>query len=127
MLQIFLYEETQIYIIKDKYNKKFTIVGLLTHVIFFKSSDIALPNQIKVKLTKEEFKILFGKQLEQLRIKQNLTYRSMAERCDIDSSDISKIEKGKVEIQLKTIFELSKGLGRHPKELFDFDVDFEKE
>lgn len=70
---------------------------------------------------KEEFKILFGKKLEQLRIEQNLTYRSMAERCDVDSSDISKIEKGKVDIRLNTILELSKGLNKHPKELFDFE------
>jgi transcriptional regulator with XRE-family HTH domain len=73
-----------------------------------------------MELTKEDFKTLFGKKLEQLRIQQNLTYRSMAERCDVDSSDISKIEKGKVDIRLNTILELSKGLNIHPKELFDF-------
>jgi len=50
----------------------------------------------------------------------------MAERCDVDSSDISKIEKGKVDIQLKTILELAKGLNKHPKELFDFEIDFEE-
>ncbi len=75
---------------------------------------------------KEEFKMLFGKKLEQLRTQQNLTYRSMAERCDIDSSDISKIEKGKVDIRLNTILELSKGLNKHPKELFDFEFILEK-
>jgi transcriptional regulator with XRE-family HTH domain len=76
-------------------------------------------------VTKEEFKILFGKKLKHLRLQQNLTYRSMAERCDIDSSDISKIEKGKIDIQLKTILELCKGLNMHPKELFDFDFVLE--
>jgi transcriptional regulator with XRE-family HTH domain len=76
-----------------------------------------------MELTKEDFKILFGKKLEQLRIQQNLTYRSMAERCDVDSSDISKIEKGKVDIRLNTILELSKGLNIHPKELFDFTLE----
>lgn len=75
---------------------------------------------------KEEFKILFGKKLELLRSQQNLTYRSMAERCDVDSSDISKIEKGKVDIRLNTILELSKGLNKHPKELFDFEFSLEE-
>jgi len=77
-------------------------------------------------LTKDEFKILFGKRLELLRTQQDLSYRAMAERCDVDSSDISKIEKGKVDIQLKTILELAKGLNKHPKELFDFEIDFEE-
>lgn len=76
-------------------------------------------------MTKDEFKILFGKRLEFLRTQQDLSYRAMAERCDVDSSDISKIEKGKVDIQLKTILELAKGLNKHPKELFDFEIDFE--
>jgi transcriptional regulator with XRE-family HTH domain len=79
---------------------------------------------LEIKLKKEDFKVLFGKKLEQLRIQQNLTYRSMAERCDVDSSDISKIEKGKVDIRLNTILELSKGLNIHPKELFDFTLEF---
>lgn len=77
-------------------------------------------------MTKDDFKILFGKRLEFLRTQQDLSYRSMAERCDVDSSDISKIEKGKVDIQLKTILELAKGLNKHPKELFDFEIDFEE-
>ncbi|WP_442787893.1 helix-turn-helix transcriptional regulator [Flavobacterium suncheonense] len=61
-----------------------------------------------------------------LKVKQDLSYLSMAEKCDVDSSDISKIEKGKVDIQLKTIFELAKGLNKHPKELFDFEIDFDE-
>ena len=77
-------------------------------------------------MRKDEFKILFGKRLEFLRTQQDLSYRDMAERCDVDSSDISKIEKGKVDIQLKTILELAKGLSKHPKELFDFEIDFEE-
>lgn len=77
-------------------------------------------------MTKDEFKILFGKRLESLRTQQDLSYRAVAARCDVDSSDISKIEKGKVDIQLKTILELAKGLNRHPKELFDFEVNFEE-
>lgn len=77
-------------------------------------------------MTKEDFKILFGKKLQELRTQQGLSYRLLAERCDIDSSDISKIEKGKVNIQLNTILELSIGLSIHPKELFNFELNIEK-
>lgn len=78
-------------------------------------------------LTKDEFKILFGSQLEKLRIKKDLSFRALAQRCDIDHSDISKIEKGQINIQIGTVMELARGLNVHPKELFDFKFDLDKE
>ena len=77
-------------------------------------------------LTKEEFKILFGTQLEKLRSQKDLSLRALAQRCDIDHSDIGKIEKGKIDIQIGTVMELSKGLNVHPKELFDFNFELDK-
>ena len=76
-------------------------------------------------ITKDEFKTLFGTQLEMLRTKKDLSLRGLAQRCDIDHSDIGKIEKGQISIQLGTILELAKGLNVHPKELFDFKFDLE--
>jgi transcriptional regulator with XRE-family HTH domain len=78
-------------------------------------------------ITKDEFKILFGDQLTKLRTKKDLSLRALAQRCDIDHSDIGKIEKGQINIQIGTVMELAKGLNLHPKELFDFkfDVDIE--
>lgn len=78
-------------------------------------------------ITKDDFKILFGAQLEKLRTKKDLSLRALAQRCDIDHSDIGKIEKGQISIQLGTILELAKGLNVHPKELFDFNYDLDKE
>ncbi len=73
-------------------------------------------------LTKEKFLILFGQQLKKLRKEKGLSYRELAQRCNIDYSDISKIEKGLIKIQLPTVFELSIGLEVHPKDLFDFKL-----
>lgn len=78
-------------------------------------------------LTKDEFKILFGKQLELLRVKKDLSFRALAQRCDIDHSDISKIEKGQINIQIGTVMELAKGLNVHPRELFNFNFELDKE
>ena len=78
-------------------------------------------------ITKDEFKILFGVQLEKLRTKKDLSLRGLAQRCYIDHSDIGKIEKGQINIQLGTIMELARGLNVHPKELFDFKFDLDKE
>jgi len=46
--------------------------------------------------------------------------RAMARNCEIDDSNISKIENGKFDVQLTTIIELAKGLDIHPKDLLDF-------
>lgn len=73
-------------------------------------------------LTSEKILILFGKQLKKLRTERKLSYRELAQRCNVDYSDISKIEKGQIRIQLPTIYELSLGLEVHPKKLFDFPL-----
>lgn len=78
-------------------------------------------------LSKKDFQILFGKQLEEIRITKKLSYRQLAQRCDLDHSDISKIEKGETNIQLSSVLQLAKGLNVYPKELFDFQFDLDKE
>jgi len=73
------------------------------------------------KKYKKEVLIKFGKRLKELRLKKELSLRDLARECDVDNSYISKIEKGKINIQIGTIVELSSGLRVHPKELFDFE------
>jgi len=75
---------------------------------------------------KSTFLVLFGLRLKELRTDRKLSLRQLAMRCDIDYSDIGKIEKGNRNIQLTTILELSKGLEIHPKELFDIDFKLEE-
>ena len=79
------------------------------------------------KQSNTEFQVAFGKQIEILRTKHNLSYRQLAQRCDIDFSNISKIEKGEINIQLSSVLQLAKGLSVTPKELFDFKFDLDKE
>lgn len=77
--------------------------------------------------TKSEFLLHFGKRLGEIKKQKGLSYRKIAENCDLDASFISKIEKGTENITLETILNLSYGLKIHPKEFFDFKVDLEKE
>lgn len=63
--------------------------------------------------------LIFGENFKDLRIKSDLSYRKLSQLCDVDYSDISKIEKGQVNITLLTIIELAKGLGVHPKQLLE--------
>lgn len=76
-----------------------------------------------IHLDKIKFLEILGNRIELLRKEKGLSLRQLAQLCDIDYSDISKIEKGKRNIQASTILELAKGLSIHPKELFDFDID----
>ncbi len=70
-----------------------------------------------------KFLELFGNQIQKLRKERDLSLRQLAQLCDIDYIDISKIEKGQRNIQIFTILELTKGLDIHPKDLFDFDIE----
>jgi transcriptional regulator with XRE-family HTH domain len=62
----------------------------------------------------------FGNNIFKRRTELNLSYRQLAQKCDIDFSAISKIEKGQKSLEFETILELAKGLEIHPRELFDF-------
>lgn len=75
---------------------------------------------------RSDFQIIFGKQIERLRTSQNLSLRQLAQRCDLDYSDIAKYEKGEINIKLTTVYELIKGLQLSPKEVFDFEFQFEE-
>lgn len=62
----------------------------------------------------------FGAHLKKVREEKGYTLLELDYRCDLNESNISKIENGKFDIRLSTIFELAKGLGVEAKELMDF-------
>ncbi|MEO6521015.1 MAG: helix-turn-helix transcriptional regulator [Mucilaginibacter sp.] len=61
-----------------------------------------------------------GDRLKTLRLAKKLTFRKMALRCNVDFSDIQKIESGKVNITVITLIELAKALEVEPMELLNF-------
>jgi len=65
----------------------------------------------------------FGRKFKEIRTAQNLSFRRLSQLCDIDYSDLSKIEKGQINVTLLTLIELAKGLGVAPRDLLD--VEFE--
>jgi transcriptional regulator with XRE-family HTH domain len=62
----------------------------------------------------------FGKHVKRLRENSGLSLREVSYRCNLDNSKISKIEQGKINITLSTVFELSLGLGVPANQLLDF-------
>jgi len=69
---------------------------------------------------------LMGAKLAKVRKSQNISYRRLAQMCKVDHSQISKLEKGEVFVQLDTLFDITNALGIHPKELFDFEFEMRK-
>ena len=75
-----------------------------------------------MELTKQKFVEAFGKKVEEVRLSKKLSLRQLSQNCDVDHSDISKIEKGERNIRITTLFDLAKGLDIHPRELLDFEL-----
>ncbi len=69
---------------------------------------------------KSEIKRDFGVHLKKLRMAKGYSLLDLDYRCDLNESNISKIENGKVDVQLSTLFELARGLDVDPKDLLDF-------
>jgi len=71
--------------------------------------------------------VQFGLHLRKLREEQNLGLRQLAARCNVDHAKISDIENAKEDFMFTTLMELARGLGKHPKELLNFDFDINQE
>ena len=72
------------------------------------------------KTNNQEIQTRFGDNLRRIRESKGYSLNDLAIRCEIDKSNIGKIENGKFNLQLTKIFELAKGLGIEPKNLLDF-------
>lgn len=62
----------------------------------------------------------FGAHLASIRKQKKLSLRKLAINCNVDWSDIAKYERGEINISLKTVAELAKGLDVPYKQLMDF-------
>lgn len=69
---------------------------------------------------KKAYLIQFGAHLATLRKSKNLSYRKLAQNCDIDYSDIRKYEKGEINMTFLTMLEFAKGLDIPLKEILNF-------
>lgn len=77
-------------------------------------------------LDKERLLIKFGKHIKKLRVELGLTQDEVVINSNkITKGTISDIENGKRNFAFTTLFDLAKGLGKHPNELLDFNLDEE--
>lgn len=62
----------------------------------------------------------FGNRVKELRERKGLSQREFANLCDLDHSQISRIELGKVSTSLSMVFLLAAYLDVTPQELITF-------
>lgn len=65
----------------------------------------------------------FGAHLQKIRLDKGLSLREVAQNCDLDDSNISKMEHGRFNVQISTIYELAKGLNLHPADLLKYEFE----
>ncbi len=62
----------------------------------------------------------FGNRLREIRLQKGLSIQYLADICNLEYSQISRIELGKINTSISTIFILSEALEIEPNELFKF-------
>lgn len=63
--------------------------------------------------------VKFGQRIKQLRSERNMSQDDLAYACDVEKTQIYRIEGGKINTTLSTLAALAEALGLSLKELFD--------
>ncbi len=63
----------------------------------------------------------FGLRLKEIRKGKGYTQENLCEKANIDTSNYSKIETGKVTPSLKALYSIIKGAEIEPNELFEYE------
>ncbi len=67
----------------------------------------------------DEVKVLFGQRVRQLRLQQGMSQEAFADKCGLDRTYVSGIERGVRNPTLEVIVVITKGLEVSLKNLFD--------
>ena len=68
-------------------------------------------------MTKEELQILIGKNIREVRKRQNLSAQELASRCDFEKSTMARLEAGNTNPTIFTLYKISQALGVEMEEL----------
>ena len=72
------------------------------------------------KLTKKEFQIALGKRIKQLREEKNISQTALGNMCDIERSNMNRIEAGNTNPSSYLLYLLAEKLGVEASELLNF-------
>ena len=69
-------------------------------------------------ISEDKFLIDLGLRIKMLRENKNLSQEDLANDCNIPKSQVTRIEKAKVNTTVRTLVKISNALGIELKELF---------
>lgn len=67
----------------------------------------------------EEYLKLIGENIKRIRKSNKLTIVRLGYLCDIEKSNLIPIEKGKINITMKTLIKIARALEVEPKQLLE--------
>jgi transcriptional regulator with XRE-family HTH domain len=76
-------------------------------------------------MTQEELFIHIGKRIKLLREEKNVSQQELAYLCDFEKSNMSRIESGRTNPTIGTLFKISNSLSINLSDIIDFET-FEK-
>lgn len=72
-------------------------------------------------MTSLELSKILGNRIRKLREERNITQQNLAEMCNIEKSNMARIEAGRTNPTLLTMYKISSSLNVSLAELVDFD------
>ena len=72
------------------------------------------------KLDKKSFQILLGKRIRQLREEKNISQTELGNLCDIERSNMNRIEAGNTNPSSYLLYQIAEKLGVEASELLNF-------
>jgi transcriptional regulator with XRE-family HTH domain len=66
---------------------------------------------------------LIGKKIRKIREQQGVSQQDLAAWCNIEKSNLCRIEAGRTNLTLKSLFKISNVLGVHIRELLDVELE----
>lgn len=72
-------------------------------------------------MNEQQLFILIGDKIKELRTRKGITQQDLAARCNFEKSNMSRIESGRTNLTVKTLFSISIALGVKLRDLVDVD------
>ncbi|HTL10318.1 MAG TPA: helix-turn-helix transcriptional regulator [Chitinophagaceae bacterium] len=69
-------------------------------------------------MTEHEFLAGLGARIKELRIKKNISQKDLAMECNFEKASMSRIESGKTNITILTLYKIMSALNADVKDFF---------
>ena len=69
-------------------------------------------------MTQHEFLTSLGARIKELRLNKDISQKDLAMDCDFEKSNMSRIESGKTNITILTLYKISNALDTEIKDFF---------